>query len=246
MNVYIYLDESGNIHKNSSTQYFAIGGFLVCEQYKEKILKKYKKVNLKIKTAKKLNKDFELKGSNMEVEDKIKFFNAIQDIDTFCGIGIVFDKAKMYKEISDANVFFNYGVKILIDDIIFPLFDMSNSSEPIKFVIKIDNRNISVGNLKDLEKYLNTHFILENCEFCVSYSDSKMSYGIQLADLIVNTVYMRKKNRSSVIEVLKIWKKENFSLTQFPGKIHNGRIDKIIWLIQIKVIIYVYRDKTWV
>ena len=55
-----------------------------------------------------------------------------------------------------------------------------------------------------------------------------MSYGIQLADLIVNTVYMRKKDRSSVIEVLKIWKEENFSLTQFPGKIHNGRIDKII------------------
>ena len=104
MNVYIYLDESGHIHKNAKTQYFAIGGFLVCEQYKEKILKKYKKVNLKIKTTKKLNKDFELKGSNMEVEDKIKFFNAIQDIETFCGIGIVFDKEKMYKEISDENI----------------------------------------------------------------------------------------------------------------------------------------------
>lgn len=28
LRVYVYLDESGNIHENSNTDYFAIGGFL--------------------------------------------------------------------------------------------------------------------------------------------------------------------------------------------------------------------------
>lgn len=28
MNVYVYLDESGSIHKNSKTRYFAVGGYL--------------------------------------------------------------------------------------------------------------------------------------------------------------------------------------------------------------------------
>ncbi len=228
MKVYIYLDESGHIHKNAPTQYFAIGGYVACECDDVKIKRKYKKVNLKIKKKRNLPLEYELKGNNMEISDKIKLFNAIQDIGTFCGIGIVFDKSKMFKEISDENIFFNYGVKILFDDIVFQLFDMSNSEKPIHFILNIDNRNIKVGNLKDLEKYLNTHFILENCKFSVNYKDSKMSYGIQLADLVVNTVYMRKKNRNHVNDVLHIWKEENFSLTQFPGKKHNGRIDKII------------------
>lgn len=228
MKVFIYLDESGHIHKNAATQYFAIGGYVACENDDVKIRRKYKKVNLKIKKERNLPREYELKGNNMETEDKIRFFNSIQDIDTFCGIGIVFDKSKMFKEILDENIFFNYGVKILFDDIIFPLFDMSTAKEPIKFILNIDNRNIKVGNLKDLEKYLNTHFILENCSFSVTYNDSKKSYGIQLADLVVNTVYMRKKNREMVNDVLEIWKKENFSLTQFPGRLHHGRIDKII------------------
>lgn len=225
MNVYVYLDESGHIHKNAPTQYFAIGGYVACEADNIKIRRKYKKINLKIKKNKNLPLDHELKGSNMDNEDKIKFFSSIQNIDTFCGIGIVFDKSKMRKDIFDENIFFNYGVKILFDDVIFPLFNME---EPVHFILNIDNRNIKVGNLKDLEKYLNTHFILENCEFSVTYSDSKMSYGIQLADLVVNTVYMRKKSRESVLEILKTWEKDNFSLTQFPGKQHNGRDDKII------------------
>ena len=228
MKVYIYLDESGHIHKNAHTQYFAIGGYVVCEKDDAKIKRKYRKVNLRIKKEQNLPLDYELKGNNMKNDDKIKFFNAVQDIDTFCGIGIVFDKYQMFKDIFDENVFFNYGVKILFDDIIFPLFDMASMDEPINFIINIDNRNIKVKNLEDLEKYLNTHFILENCKFSVTYNDSKSSYGIQLADLVVNTVYMRKKDRNFVLDVLKTWKVDNFSLTQFPGKLHNGRIDKII------------------
>ena len=42
---YVYLDESGSIHKNSKTRYFAVGGYFSLEQDKLKIKAKYKKEN---------------------------------------------------------------------------------------------------------------------------------------------------------------------------------------------------------
>lgn len=48
MNVYVYLEESGSIHKNSKTRYFAVGGYFSFEQDVLKIKSKYKKENLKM------------------------------------------------------------------------------------------------------------------------------------------------------------------------------------------------------
>lgn len=225
MKVSVFLDESGHIHKNSPKRYFAIGGYCVCEEDRQKVLRNYRKTNLRLKKKGGFPLNNEFKARMMTPEEKIELFNSVQDIPSFCGIAIVFDKEMMMKAIDNENVFFNYGVKVLFDDVIFPLFDMSDKF--IEFDLNIDNRNISVPNLKDLEKYLNTHFILENCSFKVTYKNSDTSYEIQLADLIVNTAYMRKKDRKVVDQVLKEWKVTNFSLTSFPGKKHNGRVDKI-------------------
>ena len=48
MKIFIYLDESGSIHKNSSTKYFAVGGYITFAEDKNKITSKYKKINKKI------------------------------------------------------------------------------------------------------------------------------------------------------------------------------------------------------
>lgn len=225
MKVSIFLDESGHIHKNSTSRFFAIGGYCVCEQDRYKVLRNYKKANRKIKKECNIPMTDELKARMMTPKQKIRLFSSVQNIPTFCGIAIVFDKYLMKKEIINENIFFNYGVSVLLDDLIFPLFDMG---QYIEFDINIDNRNVSVNKLKELESYLQTHYILENCSFKVTYKHSDANYEIQLADLIVNTAYMRKKDRSIVEDVLKTWKKENFSLTLFPGKKHVGRIEKII------------------
>ena len=45
MKIFIYLDESGSIHTNSPTKYFA--------EDKNKITSKYKKINKKMKDEKK-------------------------------------------------------------------------------------------------------------------------------------------------------------------------------------------------
>ena len=208
--------KAGSIHKNSKTRYFAVGGYFSYEQDRIKIKSKYKKENLKLKKEKNLSLDTEIKSYDMTEEEKIKVFNKIQDIETFHGCVKVFDKKYMKKEIVDSNIFFNYAVKVLIQDCILPELNLQENDEPIEFIISIDNRNIRVGELNNLETYLKT-------EFCIYYYDSKTNYGIQLADLTVNTFYNSYKNISLVGNLIKELKPKNFRVSLFPRNSRNKK-----------------------
>lgn len=213
----------GSIHKNSKTRYFAVGGYFSFEEDRMKIKAKYKKENLKLKREKKINLDTEIKSYDMSEKEKIKIFNKIQDIETFHGCVKVFDKKYMNKEIVDSNIFFNYAVKVLIQDCILPELNLQENSEPIEFIISIDNRNIRIGELNNLETYLKTEFCIYNDDFKITYYDSKTNYGIQLADLIVNTFYNSYKKISLVENLIKELKQKNFRVSLFP---RNGRNKK--------------------
>ena len=211
----------GSIHKNSKTRYFAVGGYFSYEEDKIKIKAKYKKENIKLKKEKKLDLDTEIKSYDMTEEEKIKIFNKIQDIETFHGCVKVFDKKYMRKEIVDSNIFFNYAVKVLIQDCILPELNLQENDEPIEFIISIDNRNIRVGELNNLETYLKTEFCIYDDDFKITYYDSKTNYGIQLADLTVNTFYNSYKNIKLVENVIKELKPKNFRVSLFPRNSKN-------------------------
>lgn len=218
MKIYVYIDESGSIHKNSHTKYFAVGGYCVLEQDKLKVVSKYKRINLKLKKYKGLTLENEIKSYDMTKDEKIEIFNKIQDIDTFHGCVKVFDKSAMRKEIVDSNIFFNYAVKVLILDCILPILNFEQDKESIEFIVSIDNRNIRVGELNNLETYLKTEFCLQDYNFKVTYYDSKTNYGIQLADLSVNTFYNKYKDISIVDTVIDELKPKNFRVSLFPRK----------------------------
>lgn len=183
-----------------------------------KIKSKYRKENLKLKKIKNIALEKEIKSYDMEQTEKIKIFNKIQDIDTFQGCVKVFDKQAMKKEIVDSNIFFNYAVKVLINDCIIPALNIQNINETIDFVISIDNRNIRVGELNNLETYLKTEFCVYDDDFKITYYDSKTNYGIQLADLIVNTFYNKYKDITIVNDVISELKPKNFRVSLFPRK----------------------------
>ncbi len=189
MVIFVYLDESGSIHENSNTKYFAIGGYLVSKEDNLKAISTYKRINKSIKDKYNIPLCKELKSFNYTVSDKIDIFLNIQRIRSYIGCAKVFSKEDMKKSVKDVNVFYNYGVKLLFDDCILKLFDIDNMSYHIDFIVNMDNRSISVGKLKDLETYLNTEYCLYDMTFKVTYYDSKTNYGIQLADLTVNTFY---------------------------------------------------------
>jgi len=213
----------GSIHKNSKTRYFAVGGYFSYEEDRMRIQAKYKKENLKLKKEKKLDLDTEIKSYDMTEEEKIKIFNKIQDFETFHGCVKVFDKKYMKKEIVDSNIFFNYAVKVLIQDCILPELNLQENDEPIEFIISIDNRNIRVGELNNLETYLKTEFCIYDDDFKITYYDSKTNYGIQLADLTVNTFYNSYKNINLVENIIKELKPKNFRVSLFPRNSRNKK-----------------------
>jgi hypothetical protein len=227
MKIYVYIDESGSIHKNSKTRYFAVGGYFTFFEGKNKIISLYKKCNKEIKDKRKIDLKKEIKSYDMKDEEKINIFNKVEEVKDFCGIAKVFDKEKMTKEIVESNIFFNYAVKLLFSDCIIPLLNIKNIKEKIEFITSVDNRNIKVGDLKNLENYLKTEFCLENFDYKVTYYDSSTNYGVQLADLIVNTFYNIHKNRSIVKKVIPSLRKDKFRLSIFPGFKIKGRTTKM-------------------
>lgn len=229
MKIYVYLDESGSIHKNSKTKYFAVGGYFVFNEDKNKVTSLYKKINKNIKDNRNISLDKEIKSYDMTDDEKIEIFSNIQDINTFYGCAKIFEKSSMKKEIIESNIFFNYAVRLLFKDCIIPLINLNQLNDSIEFIVSIDNRNIRIGELNNLETYLKTEFCLENFNFKITYYDSATNYGVQLADLIVNTFYNSYKNRNIVKRVLPILKSKNFRISIFPGHKIKGRIEKITY-----------------
>ncbi len=227
MKIYVYLDESGSIHKNSNTKFFAVGGYFIFKEDKNKATSVYKRINKEIKNTRNIRMDKEIKSYDMLDIEKIKIFNEVQDVETFYGIAKVFEKTLMKKEIVHSNIFFNYAVKVLFSDCIVPLLNLVQINESIEFIVSIDNRNIRVGEINNLETYLKTEFCLERFDFKITYYDSKTNFGIQLADLVVNTFYNYYKDKRIVKKVIKSLKHKNFRVSSFPGHKIKGRIKKI-------------------
>lgn len=227
MKIYVYLDESGSIHKNSNTKFFAVGGYFIFKEDKNKATSLYKRINKEIKNTRNIRMDKEIKSYDMLDIEKIKIFNEVQDVETFYGIAKVFEKTLMKKEIVHSNIFFNYAVKVLFSDCIVPLLNLVQINESIEFIVSIDNRNIRVGEINNLETYLKTEFCLERFDFKITYYDSKTNFGIQLADLVVNTFYNYYKDKRIVKKVIKSLKHKNFRVSSFPGHKIKGRIKKI-------------------
>ena len=173
----------------------------------------YKKINKNIKDNRNIPLEKEIKSYDMLDYEKINIFLNIQKIKSFYGIAKIFDKEVMKKEIMNSNIFFNYAVKLIFQDCIIPIIKKDN----LNFIVSIDNRNIKVGELKNLESYLKTEFCLNNFNFDVKYYDSKTKFEIQLADLIVNTFYNKFKDIKIVENVLNNLKKSKFKVNIFPN-----------------------------
>lgn len=226
MRLYVYLDESGSIHKNSNTKYFAVGGYFTFEKCRLKITSLYKKINKLVKEERNIKIDKEIKSYDYLTKEKQLIFSSMENISGFYGFSKVFDKEKMQKGIVDSNIFYNYAVKLIFSDIIFPLLKNYGENQ-IEIKLLCDNRNVRVGDLKNLENYLNTEFCLNNYIFSVTYYDSKTNFGIQLADLIVNTFYNYYSNYKRVSSIIKSLNKNKYRVSLFPGRKVFGRIRKI-------------------
>ena len=177
-----------------------------------------------------MDSETELKARVMTEDQKIAFLSRVEERPGFQGVGIIFDKKKMSKKITSESVFYNYSVTCLFEEVIFPMFDIGQDDDPvthIRFELVCDNRPISVEEKKSLENHLNAVFLYHNCTFEVSYVNSATDFRIQLADLIVNTLFLSKHNRSVINRLLNEINPQRYLFSLFPEKIQCGGSKKM-------------------
>lgn len=185
---YLFLDESGNLHKNSPDRFFVIGGIFT-NNYTD-IKKSYVKINKELKE--KLNMDFEaeLKAVYLNMDEKMDILVKLSQMDGMYIVGIVVDKEKIGIEIERIHLYYNYIIRKLLDYLIkIKLIKIGKNDD---LYLNIDKSSMKIEDINSLQNYLRTHFNIEKnypFEITVAYWDSKKNYMVQVADIMVNTMW---------------------------------------------------------
>lgn len=185
---YLFLDESGNLHKNSPDRFFVIGGIFT-NNYTD-IKKSYVEINKELKE--KLNMDFEaeLKAAYLNMEEKMDIVVKLSQMKGMYIVGIIVDKEKIGIEIERIHLYYNYIIRKLLDYLIrIKLIKISKNDD---LYLNIDKSSMKIEDINSLQNYLRTHFNIEKnypFEITVAYWDSKKNYMVQVADIMVNTMW---------------------------------------------------------
>jgi hypothetical protein len=193
---YLFLDESGNLHKNSPDRFFVIGG-IYTNNYKD-IKKSYVEINHELKE--KLNMDFEteLKAAYLNMEEKMDIVVKLQKMNGMYIVGIIVDKEKIGIEIDEIHLYYNYIIRILLDYLI--KIKLIKTGENEELYLNIDRSSMKIEDINSLENYLKTHFNIEKklkYIINVSYWDSKKNYMVQIADIMCNTIWNIAQSKKS-------------------------------------------------
>jgi len=193
-----YIDESGIItskkpHAVDTEHHYFVISFVQTDDSKR--LK-----NVYQRSIKKLRSNFptffsglanpkEPKGSELMPFMK---FHIINDLINYTDIKIghmVVDNREIEERFrKNSSRSFNYLIKLVL------LNTPLSSKEQTILHLNIDNRNVAIGNLKDLKEYLSTELVTATGitkQVNVSYFDSQHTCCIQVADLFANVVYQR-------------------------------------------------------
>ena len=185
---YLFLDESGNLHKNSTDKYFVIGG-IYTNNYND-IKKSYVEINKELKE--KLNMDFEteLKAAYLNVEEKMDIIVMLQEMDGMYIVAAIVNKEKIGTRIVDIHLYYNYIIRMLVDYLI--KCKLIETSQGNTLHLNIDESSMKKEDINSLEMYLKIHYNIENelkFEINVTYWDSSKNYMVQVADMMCNTIW---------------------------------------------------------
>ena len=207
-NLYLILDESGNLHKNSRDRYFIIGGYLTNNALKARQL--FKKELSTYKSNNNLNSISEIKGSMIKNSNKktmlLSISNKMLKNNFYIPVFIVIDKNNLEKPIENVNILYNYFIKLLVKR----LATLNLITSQANLIIKLDNKTIKVGSINTLEEYLQGEFYFDtkiNLDK-VYYIDSANNFEIQLADFICNYYWRCYERENTQIINIKFMKVE--------------------------------------
>lgn len=216
MKTYIVLDESGAMHLKKE-RFFIIGGFI--SKNLRSITSSHKKIEKIIKIRKNIPIDekVEFKSSKINCNQQALFLNELYSLNEVIPIVIIIDKDNLTKFKATENIAYNFFVKTLLNYLFKSNIGILGTNE---IELRVDNRNISVKELKDLETFLQWEFDMLEVNFSVKYLNSKHNRDIQMADYIAN-LFWKKYNLPNEKLSSKINLINKTYISKFPAKFFN-------------------------
>lgn len=220
MKYYIFLDDSGQLHKNyPDGDYFIYGGLLIKEGDFHGINKSYGNIVRKIKKEKGIKGEF--KTVDMDIPTRRRLLRKISRYSCeqiFVTVNVRRLIRLNFGNKRDVVRFKDYVVRRLVDKLIS---DKKIPDECKLVELNIDNQNVAHSAKDSLEDHLFNFFNEENyylihqqfettsfrTDFSVHFKDSKTNYLIQAADLLANTkfnsLHKDRRVRQSIIKTFK-------------------------------------------
>jgi len=197
----ICIDESGD-SGDKGGRYFVIAAVESSNPKRLKNLVKHFCAQKKIK---------EIKGSLLEVPERQALLNSLNYADDYQVSYLILDKKHFQrKDILGQNVLFNYLASFVCEDI----FRRATSEITLCF----DNRTVRTTSKYSLPDYLKAKSIEWNVvhNINVHFPESHDHTGIQITDLIANTIYRSYKyNQPHFYKQISILKSIKFPYQQF-------------------------------
>ncbi len=231
MNIYVYSDESGvfdKIHNN----YFVFGGLILLGSAdKEKWSRIYSSVEKTLRTNKGVDKDYELKATQVTNKEKANLFRSLNNCYKFA---VVVEQSKLLDELflskKDKQKYLDYAYNIAVKDAIQNLINkkLVNPDEVERLYFYVDEHTTATNGIYELNDLLEQvykrgsfnsdysvyykpifkNIKVVNLEFCNSAS----KLLIRAADIVANRIYYLAKNDYK----LKLSQINNFNLVYLP------------------------------
>lgn len=231
MNIYVYSDESGVFDKIHN-EYFVFGGLILLgNDDKEKWSRIYSSVEKVLRTNKGVDKDYELKATQITNKEKANLFRSLNNCYKFA---IVVEQSKLLDELflskKDKQKFLDYAYNIAVKDAFQNLINkkLVNPDEVERLYFYVDEHTTATNGIYELNDLLEQVYkrgtynfdysvyyepIFKNIkdvnlEFCNSAS----KLLIRAADIVANRVYYLAKNDYK----LKLSRINNINLVYLP------------------------------
>jgi len=201
--VFINIDDSGKLSIKESISVYG-GIIFLSKKEKDKFITQYRSI---INSIKEKYDGKEIKNFNIKAKDKRRIMNYLKK---YYILALIINNNKVYDYILSnpraKGRFLDYSLRRVIKEVIESEIKNNNidARSPLNIKISIDKGktksngyyNLRDGLLEELKYGINNFdysfkvnpIVFSDLEVHVTYQDSKVSYGIQAADLIAGTI----------------------------------------------------------
>ncbi len=185
--MYIFLDESGQLNKNSKERYFVIGSFSVKDPRKtSKAFRNW----INSKFPKKIRNQVEVKWSQAGIDKylRLKTIKFLSSLEIEIVFGYVLKKNIPFKYFKNNKLQSGYLYTYLASLVLEQYFPVNSGS----LSIYCDARSLSKMSKKDFNYYISTHLqnlTHKNMKIDVQMIDSTSNINIQIADWLCGAMF---------------------------------------------------------